>query len=182
MRKHRSLCAVLVIVFVALVKIGTTRAATPNAHLQDSTDCDGSAARCCTQASCCSADAGHCGIGATCSCSQTCGEEVATCSCKCSSGVSSLFGSADAPPVAASSDSLTIKINRPGGVSFTDVVDSIAVQTGWRYSVPDVAADLILRGEFRGTVEEVHRALASEAGFDLNVDAANRSATFLRRR
>jgi hypothetical protein len=171
--------ALLAVALAVLASAGAALAVAPRAALAELPPCDGSAT-CCTETACCSADAGHCPSDKICSCSSACGDGIGACSCTCKSENSVGFG--EVSPTAAETDSLTVQITRPGGVPFREAIDFVGAQTGWSYSVPEPGSDVLLVGPFRGTVGEVHRALAEEAGFELAVDAVNRSATFLRRR
>ena len=147
-------------------------------HLQKS--CDGSSRNCCTQADCCSADAGDCGMGINCKCSHSCGGGIGACSCVCGiTDTRGLLPGEGHPAIATPKDKLNVRITRPGGVPFDEVISFVRSQTHWTYSLPADASTVHLIGDFKGTVDEVHAALAQDAGFRLNIDVVNRSAVFL---
>lgn len=72
-----------------------------------------------------------------------------------------------------------MRITRPGGVPFAEVVLILRSQTHWTYSLPVERSTTYLTGDFHGTVDEVHEWLAGYAGFNLNIDVVNSSAVFL---
>lgn len=82
------------------------------------------------------------------------------------------------PRTAAPKDKLNVRITRPGGVPFDEVIRIVRSQTRWTYSLPAEASTVYLTGDFRGSVDEVHKELAKYAGFKLNIDVFNNAAVF----
>jgi len=124
-------------------------------------NCDGSARRCCTNATCCNASAGDCGQYGSCACSSTCGDRVASCSCSCEGGTEA----------ARLTDNVEFWTD---GATLEAATDSLRETTGWSFHLPLGAKDRIAFGRFKGTLEEVILLFAD--AYDVEPSVQKRSA------
>jgi len=154
-RNHGS--AFLALIFLVLATMGAAAGEIPDRHplnpVFGEQQCPENA--CCTaQAGCCSANIGHCSQGSTCNCSKSCGNGVASCSCKCDP---------DGPHAGTSRMTVSAHSN---GNTLEDLARHLADGTKVSVEISTAVRKYTGAGQWSGSLDEVLEGIAAAYAVD----------------
>lgn len=140
-----------------------------------------SGSECCIKSPCCKTSPKHCPTG-TCSCSSSCGKDIASCSCQCIEANATVPRLGPNGVVFLGPDEYASFQIQSGTLSLDQLGAVIENATGWTVVVPQTVQDRRASGTWEGRFSDVVRAIANGFGVEATIEEEAHVVTFRERR